>query len=810
MPESRNFSFNKYDNFEEEDLILVFDVLDKISNVTPDENEEIYLPLFDLTNNIVLPQGKKPISSNSGINQDFLNDHLIKKGKAIGFSLKEVNNKNIFYKEDFHPIGVQLSVVPFVMDSEDNGNKTQMFFLSANYRVSLIAIENINDLLFARAKVLEEPMEDEYLIQTYFKALESQFEEYLSLDDDLDSDYIYELDNLNDVSSKTDWIAMQLNINSIERLSVLEEISLVNRIQLVLDLYIRENKRLKIKEELFDKINSKYEKKQKEAFLREQLQEIQSELGHEDPWRTEISQLQKQVTKTRMPIEVQKVAQKELHRLTMMAPMSPESGIIRTYLEWLIDIPWYKKSSEILDVKIAKTILDSNHYGMEKAKDRILEFIAVKSLKPKNEKQPILCFVGPPGTGKTSMGKSIASALNREFVRISLGGVKDEAEIRGHRRTYIGAMPGRIIQTIKKAGKTNPVFMLDEIDKLASDHRGDPSSALLEVLDPEQNNTFSDNYLEVPYDLSEAMFITTANSQDTIPWALLDRMEIVEFNGYTEEDKIEICKKFIIKRQLENNGLVEKDLQFSNEAIQEIIRKYTYEAGVRNLERMIGNVCRKIARKKAEKSDFSPLIEESILFELLGAPLFNETKILDSDFVGVATALAWTFNGGDIMPVEVLITSGKGQLNMTGSLGEIMQESIQAGLTYLKAHSEELDIKEIDFEEIDVHIHVPEGAVPKDGPSAGITVLTAMLSAFTDRKVRRDVGMTGEITLLGRVLPIGGVKEKVLAASRAGIKTVILPDLNSKDLIEIPKNIKEKVEIKLVSTFKEVIDIAFL
>jgi ATP-dependent Lon protease len=476
----------------------------------------------------------------------------------------------------------------------------------------------------------------------------------------------------------------------------------------------------------------------------------------------------------------------------------------------LVELPWYKKTNDVLDVKKAKEILDSNHYGMDKAKDRILEFIAVKSLKPKNEKQPILCFVGPPGTGKTSMGKSIANALNREFVRISLGGVKDEAEIRGHRRTYIGAMPGRIIQTIKKAGNRNPVFMLDEIDKLASDHRGDPSSALLEVLDPEQNNSFSDNYLEVPYDLSEAMFITTANSQDTIPWPLLDRMEIVEFNGYIEEEKIEISKKFLINRQLDVNGLKISDIDFSLEALQSIIRKYTYEAGVRNLERMIGNICRKIARKKAENQDFDHIIDDSMLTELLGPPLFNETKILESDLVGVATALAWTYNGGDIMPVEVLITSGKGQLHMTGSLGEIMQESIQAGLTYLKANSKILNIDDIDFEEIDVHIHVPEGAVPKDGPSAGITVLTAMLSAFTDKKVKRDVGMTGEITLLGRVLPIGGVKEKVLAASRAGIKTVILPELNNKDLIEIPENIKNNIEIKFVKTFMEVIDIALV
>ena len=547
MPDSRNFSFHEFNDFDEDDLNIVFDILDKIPSASPDNDGIVFLPIFDLSDNLILPYGKEPVFNESIINKDFLNNDLIKNGIAIGISLKNKDKKRNLSKEDFFPIGVQLSIVPFIMDLEDNEEKKQMFFLNANYRITLLDIENKDGLLFARAKIIHEPKEDEYLLQTYFKALESQFEEYISLTDDFDSDIIYELDEFHNYSAKTDWIAMQLNLNEDERLSILEEISVVNRIQLVLDFYIRENNRLKLKEELNNKINSRFEKTQKEAFLREQLNEIQSELGHEDPWRTEINQLQKLLRKTRMPIEVQKVAQKELHRLTMMAPMSPESGIIRTYLEWLVELPWYKKTNDVLDVKKAKEILDSNHYGMDKAKDRILEFIAVKSLKPKNEKQPILCFVGPPGTGKTSMGKSIANALNREFVRISLGGVKDEAEIRGHRRTYIGAMPGRIIQTIKKAGNRNPVFMLDEIDKLASDHRGDPSSALLEVLDPEQNNSFSDNYLEVPYDLSEAMFITTANSQDTIPWPLLDRMEIVEFNGYIEEEKNRNFKKILNK-----------------------------------------------------------------------------------------------------------------------------------------------------------------------------------------------------------------------------------------------------------------------
>jgi ATP-dependent Lon protease len=445
---------------------------------------------------------------------------------------------------------------------------------------------------------------------------------------------------------------------------------------------------------------------------------------------------------------------------------------------------------------------------LEKAKDRILEYIAVKSLKPKKERQPILCFVGPPGTGKTSLGQSIATALERKFVRLSLGGVRDEAEIRGHRRTYIGALPGRIIQTMKRAGTVNPLFMLDEIDKIGSDYRGDPSSALLEVLDPEQNFAFSDHYLEVPYDLSKVMFITTANNLNTIPPALLDRMEIIEFPGYIEEEKMEIGRRFLIPRQIEESGLVADEIVFENDSLQKLIREYTYEAGVRNLEREIGSLCRKTARLKSEHKRYPKKITSAVVEKFLGPPQFYLTEAERKDEIGVATAIAWTENGGDIMPVEVLILEGKGNLQVTGQIGDVMQESAQAALSYLKSRAETFSIDPAIFENIDIHIHIPEGAIPKDGPSAGITMATALISAFTDRKVRKEVGMTGEITLRGNVLPVGGVREKVLAAHRAGLKTIVLPEKNQKDLVEVPKKVREDINLMYVPHMDEVINIA--
>jgi ATP-dependent Lon protease len=488
--------------------------------------------------------------------------------------------------------------------------------------------------------------------------------------------------------------------------------------------------------------------------------------------------------------------------------MAPEVGIIRSYIEWILDLPWSVMTDDNLDVRHAAEVLDRDHYGLQKAKDRILEFIAVRSLKPKKERQPILCFVGPPGTGKTSLGRSIAEALGRKFVRISLGGIRDEAEIRGHRRTYIGALPGRIIQTMKRAGSGNPLFMLDEIDKLGNDFRGDPSSALLEVLDPEQNNSFSDHYLEIPFDLSKVMFVTTANNLNTIPEALLDRLEVIEFPGYIEEEKMAISDRFLIPRQMDENGMHETNLRFSETALQRIIREYTYEAGVRNLEREIGRVIRKAARLKAEKREYPTIITPNMVEKFLGPPQYLRTEAELRDEVGVATSLAWTENGGEIMSIEVAVLEGKGGLQMTGQIGDVMQESGQAALTYIKSRAEAFGIEPDIFERMDIHVHMPEGAIPKDGPSAGITLATAILSALTGRPIYREVGMTGEITLRGRILPIGGVREKLLAAHRTGLKVVMLPQKNMKDLVDVPKRVRTDLKIIPVEHMDQVLEVA--
>ncbi|MGB8984860.1 MAG: endopeptidase La, partial [Anaerolineales bacterium] len=530
--------------------------------------------------------------------------------------------------------------------------------------------------------------------------------------------------------------------------------------------------------------------------------------GEGDIFTRDATELKKKVEAANLPDEPKLVALKELERLNQMPPMAPEVGIIRSYIDWIVELPWTNTTPDNLDVKNAAKILDRDHYGLKKAKERILEYIAVRSLKPKKERQPILCFVGPPGVGKTSLGRSIAESIGRKFVRVSLGGVRDEAEIRGHRRTYIGALPGRILQTMKRAGTANPLFMLDEIDKLYSDFRGDPASAMLEVLDPEQNNAFSDHYLELPFDLSKVMFVTTANTLGTIPPALLDRMEVIEFPGYIEEEKLEIANRYLIPRQMSENGVDEFNLTFEPDAIRRIIREYTYEAGVRNLEREIGRVCRKIARMKAEGRKYPTIVTAESIEKFLGPQQVFQTEAERMDEVGVVTSLAWTENGGEIMPVEVAILEGKGGLQMTGQMGEVMQESGQAALTYIKSRAPALGIELDVFERMDIHVHMPEGGIPKDGPSAGITMATAIVSALTGRPVFKHVGMTGEITLRGRVLPIGGVREKVLAAHRAGLKTVILPEKNMKDLIELPKTARSELKIIPVKHMDEVLQIA--
>ena len=577
-------------------------------------------------------------------------------------------------------------------------------------------------------------------------------------------------------------------------------------------LLTREIQRIKLGEEIQTEVHVEISKTQREYYLREQMKAIKRELG-EDEETVEIKELEDRIKAAGIPEEAEKVAMKELDRLTRIPTQSPEYSVSRTYIEWLADLPWSNSSDDQINVKKADKILDEDHYGLEKVKERILEYLAVRNFKQERNpdgvvRGPILCFSGPPGVGKTSLGKSIARAIGREFVRMSLGGVRDEAEIRGHRRTYIGALPGRIIQSMKKAGTNNPVFMLDEIDKLGSDFRGDPSSAMLEVLDPEQNDSFSDHYLEVDFDLSKVMFITTANYQDAIPPALRDRMEILEFSGYIEDEKIKIAQRHLIPKQIEENGLAKNEVSLDKAAISELVRSYTRESGVRNLEREIANVLRKVARDMVEKTIKKIRVTKAKVLDYLGAPRFYSELAERTTKPGVVTGLAWTAAGGDILFVESSKMKGKGNLTLTGQLGDVMKESATAALTYVRSHTDILSIPEDFHEKTDVHVHVPAGAIPKDGPSAGVSMFTSIVSLLTGKPVMDKLAMTGEITLRGNVLPIGGVKEKVTAAHRSGIKHIILPDHNKKDLEEIPDHIKKDLNFYFAKEIMDVIDVA--
>jgi ATP-dependent Lon protease len=561
---------------------------------------------------------------------------------------------------------------------------------------------------------------------------------------------------------------------------------------------------LELERKINIRVRKQMEKTQKEYYLREQMKAIQKELGDKDERVAEVEELKERINKAKLPKEAYEKAYKELERLEKMPPMVAEAVVVRNYLDWLLSLPWSVETKDRLDLKVAERILDEDHYGLEKPKERILEYLAIRKLA-KKMKGPILCLVGPPGVGKTSLGKSVARSLNRKFVRMSLGGIRDEAEIRGHRRTYVGSMPGRVLQGMKQAGSKNPVFLLDEIDKMTMDFRGDPASALLEVLDPEQNSTFSDHYLETAFDLSKVMFITTANSTYNIPKPLLDRMEVIEISGYTEEDKVHIALDYLIPKQVKEHGLSEHNITFSEGAVRKIIREYTREAGVRNLEREIASVCRKVARQVVEDKNTMVTVTAGNLGKYLGVQRYRYGVAERENQIGVATGLAWTEVGGDILSIEVALLKGKGNLTLTGKLGDVMKESAQAALTYVRSRAEELGIPEDVRQEHDIHLHVPEGAIPKDGPSAGITIAVALASAMSGKLVRKDVAMTGEITLRGRVLPIGGVKEKVLAAHRAGIHTVIMPMENQKDLADIPANVKRKMKFIPVAHMDEVL-----
>ena len=644
-------------------------------------------------------------------------------------------------------------------------------------------------------------------IEAVMRTVKEQIERIVTLGKILIPYVMVVIENLEEPGRLADMVASNLGLKVEVTQSVLEIMDPIKRLRQVSEILAKEIDVLSMQQKIQAQAKGEMDKTQREYFLREQLKAIQKELGDLDERAEEVAEFRKRIKDAKMPEKVLKEAEKQIRRLEKMHPDTAESATVRTYLEWMVELPWSKKSKDNLDLKAAQKVLNEDHYDLEKVKERILEYLAVRKLKERM-KGPILCFVGPPGVGKTSLGKSIARALGREFVRISLGGVRDEAEIRGHRRTYVGALPGRIIQGIKQGGTHNPVFMLDEVDKVGMDFRGDPSAALLEVLDPEQNFSFTDHYLGVPFDLTEVMFITTANLIDPILPALRDRMEIIEIPGYTEEEKLGIAEKYLIPRQLEEHGITQKHVQISEPAIRQIISHYTREAGVRNLEREIANIMRKVAKKVAEGKGLGYPVNPDNLHKYLGVPKFLPETELEKDEIGVATGLAWTEAGGDVLYIEATGMKGKGQLTLTGHLGDVMKESAQAALSYVRSREKSLGINPDMFTKQDLHIHVPAGAIPKDGPSAGITMATAIASALSQIPARRDLAMTGEITLRGRVLPIGGLKEKILAAKRAKLSTVILPKRNKKDLDEIPKHLLKGIQLSFADTMDDVMKIA--
>ncbi len=644
-------------------------------------------------------------------------------------------------------------------------------------------------------------------IEAMMRNVRDYSKKILALRGELTGDVSTILEGIDDPGKLADLVASNLKLKIKESQTVLEYIDPVKRLNKVNDLLSREVELSSIQAKIQSDVRDEISKNQRDYFLREQMRAIHKELGEQDERKQEITGYNKRIKKAKMSKEASKEAKKQLKRLEQMHPDSAESSVIRTYLDWLVDMPWSITTKDVINIKNAKKLLDEDHYALDKVKDRVLEYLSVRKLNPES-KGPILCFVGPPGVGKTSMGRSIARAMNRKFARISLGGIRDEAEIRGHRRTYIGALPGRILQGLKQCGTKNPVFMMDEIDKLGADFRGDPSSALLEAFDPEQNFCFSDHYLNLPFDLSNVIFILTANLTDTIPSALLDRMEIISLSGYMEEEKMIIAQKYLLPRQIKENGLNSKRMSISAGALRQLIREYTSEAGLRNVEREIGNICRKVARKIAEGEKKPFHITKSSLQKYMGVPKYFPEMDQENSQVGLSTGLAWTQAGGEVLYVEATLIRGKGDLIVTGQLGDVMQESARAAVTYARANLSSYKIKENLFENHDVHIHVPAGAIPKDGPSAGIAMATALISALTNKPICKDVAMTGEITLRGRVLPVGGLKEKSLGALRAGIHTVILPEKNRKDLTEIPANVKRKIKFVPVSSMDEVLNIS--
>ena len=761
------------------------------------------LPILPLRGTVLYPELILPIMVGRKKSVKLIDDAM-DKDRIIGVVTQKRSEIEDPKEDELHQFGVAALILRMIRELDGS----QRVIVQGISRIRIHEFIQRNPYYKARIEEVEEGSIKGVEVDAMMMNLKGLFQKAIEYAPYLTSELGTMVSNIKSPIILTDLIASNLNINASEKQRLLEMVDVQERLNQVHLLLNREVQVLELGNKIQSQVKEDMDKTQREYYLREQMKAIKKELGELDEHTTETKELKERIAKAKMPSEALKVAEKELDRLSKIPPASAEYTVARTYLDWLVDLPWSKSTKDNLEISNAQNILEEDHYNLEKVKKRILEYLAVRKLKD-DMKGPILCFVGPPGVGKTSLGKSIARAMGRKFVRISLGGIRDEAEIRGHRRTYVGALPGRIIQGLKRAGSNNPVFMLDEVDKIGMDFRGDPSSALLEVLDPEQNFSFSDHYIDVGFDLSKVMFITTANVLETIHQTLRDRMEVLELPGYTEYEKLMIAKEFLIPKQLSEHGLSEENIELQDDALSTIITSYTREAGVRNLEREIASGCRGVAKDVAEGKKEKTIINSDALHKFLGPVKFFPEVAERTSEAGVATGLAWTPTGGDIIFVEVTKMKGEKGLTLTGQLGDVMKESAQAALSFVRTKAKKLGIKEDFFDKTDLHIHVPAGGIPKDGPSAGLTIFVALTSLFTNRPVRSDIAMTGEITLRGSVLPVGGIKEKVLAGRRAGIKTIILPKKNEKDLEEIPERIKKEMDFKFIQKMDEAIDMAF-
>ena len=726
-------------------------------------------------------------------------------GKQILLVAQKSASKDEPAQEDLYEIGTVSSILQLLKLPDG----TVKVLVEGNKRARIINYLGQEEYFTAQIKELDNEVVDERESEVLVRSLTTQFDQYVKLNKKIPPEILTSLSSIEEAERMVDTIAAHMSLKLEEKQKILEVIDLHERVEHLMVLMESEIDILQVEKRIRGRVKRQMEKSQREYYLNEQMKAIQKELGDMDDVPNEMDDLEKKIESAGMSKEALKKAKAEFAKLKMMSPMSAEATVVRNYLDWMVGVPWKKRSKIRNDLSKAEEVLEADHYGLEKVKERILEYLAVQQ-RMKKMKGPILCLVGPPGVGKTSVGKSIARATNRKFMRMALGGVRDEAEIRGHRRTYIGSMPGKIIQNLSKVETRNPLFLLDEIDKMAMDFRGDPASALLEVLDPEQNHTFNDHYMEVDYDLSEVMFVATSNTMN-IPGPLLDRMEVIRLSGYTEDEKLNIAMRYLVEKQIKNNGLKESEIKIGEDAVRGIIRSYTREAGVRNLEREIAKMCRKVVKEILLDKDVTRVeITEKNLEKYLGVERFRYGVIDENDQVGQVNGLAWTEVGGELLTIETAVLPGKGKTSVTGQLGDVMKESIQAAMTVVRNRANILGIKDEIFEKKDIHVHVPEGAIPKDGPSAGVGMCTALVSALTGIAVRNDVAMTGEITLRGEVLPIGGLKEKLLAAHRAGIKTVLIPEENRKDLAEIPDNVKENLDIKPVQWIDEVLQEALV